>query len=68
LVFLGRRRRFWLFLFVLSLCLALALVGCGGASSGSSSSSTLSPGSYQATITAAYGSVTKTSTVSLTVN
>jgi hypothetical protein len=67
-VLLGRRRRYWLPLLVLSLGLTLSLVGCGS-SGGSSSSSTLPPGSYQASVTASYtaGSITHTSTATLTV-
>jgi hypothetical protein len=71
LAFLGRRRRFWLPLLVLCLCLALSFVNCGGGTGGgSSSSATLAPGTYQATVTATYtaGSVSHSSTSTLTVN
>ena len=71
LVFLGRRRRFWLPLLVLCLCLALSFVNCGGGTGGgSSSSATLAPGSYQATVTATYtaGSISHSSSSTLTVN
>ncbi|MGO8935443.1 MAG: SBBP repeat-containing protein [Terracidiphilus sp.] len=64
------RRRWWsmLGMFVLLALLTGGLVSCGSKSSGSSGNSGTTPGSYTITVTGSSGSITQTTTVTLTVN
>ena len=69
LVMVPRRRRFAPLLGVLLLLgVAGAISGCGGGSSGSSSTPGTPTGSYTVTVTGTSGSITQTTSVSLTVN
>ncbi|MGO4212619.1 Ig-like domain repeat protein, partial [Terriglobus sp. YAF25] len=69
LVMIPRRRRFAPLLGVLLLLgVAGVISGCGGGSSGSSSTPGTPTGSYTVTVTGTSGSITQTTSVSLTVN
>jgi ABC-type Fe3+-hydroxamate transport system substrate-binding protein len=55
-------------MFILLAFLAVGLVSCGGKSSGNSGSPGTTTGNYTITVSGASGSITQTTTITLTVN
>lgn len=69
MLFINKRRGFWLVLMLLGLCLVLGMVGCGTSGTGTSSNSgALAPGSYSVYVTAtSTGTTVMTHNMTLTV-